>query len=243
MDQLFAALGLRFSDALQLSDSCWCAWHQGSNSWRRLKLATDAQQRYGLQREAHWLKQLNDAGFTSAARLHGHYHYAGYDVLVTEYLSGETLTEQLRSTGHNDIHADFMDHMYLVLQDLHALGICHCDLKPANIVICDGRPVLLDFASAARLQSRIADLSYRSFSPSFSLPALQQGRGEADEIHDWYSLVVIANIISTATLTEPDWTDMAGSIASLTAIIQQAGLQRSAESYLVAQMQRLPLFA
>jgi serine/threonine protein kinase len=47
----------------------------------------------------------------------------------------------------------FMQALKLAIQHVHSLGLAHNDINPANIIVKDGMPVLIDFGSARRIGS------------------------------------------------------------------------------------------
>lgn len=241
ISEVLTQLGYRVSDAQQLSARVWSAWHTECRRWDCLKFAQSAEHCYGIRREAYWLKELHRASYQACAAFQGHYQLSGYEVLVTGRLNAEPLSELLRQGF--EFHAEFRLQLYLTLQQLHRLDICHGDLKPANIMVVDNRPVLVDFASAAALDTRISELSYRSFSPSYSLPALQRGVGAVDIIHDWYGYLVILSLISNAAFFKPDWSDSAAVITTADSLLSVSDdLTIDARQFLAHQIQRLPDF-
>ena len=235
-------LGYRSDDAEQLSERVWKAWHLQQQRWDCLKLASSHEHRYGVRQEAYWLQELQQAGFRACAEFRGHYQPASFEVLISAWQPASSLAEFLRQGV--EFHTDFSQQLYLAVQQLHRLGICHGDLKPTNILVAQGQPVLIDFASAGRNGTALAALEYRSFSPSFSLPALQQGKGRLDEVHDWYSFLLILNLVNKAAHLRPDWSDSAKATESVNGVLQMTrGLSSDARGYLNEQIQRLPGFA
>lgn len=70
--------------------------------------------------------------------------------LVMEYVDGPALDEELDRTGPmRPVDAALLGTQVLtVILDLHRRGLAHLDLKPENVVLRDGRPVVIDFGSA-----------------------------------------------------------------------------------------------
>ncbi len=241
ISDVLTQLEYRLSDAGQLHDRVWCAWHTQAERWDCLKLAQTPEQRYGIRREAHWLKVLRDAAYRGCVDYRGHYQLADCEVLITSRVNGLSLSECLRQS--TEFHPEFRNKLYLILQQLHRLGICHGDIKPANIMLADDGPVLIDFASAAALDMPVADLPYRSFSPSYSLPALQRGGGTVDVLHDWYGYLVILSLVNNRTLLKPDWSDSDTVVTTVNSLLADGdGLTATAREDLAQHIQRLPEF-
>ena len=73
--------------------------------------------------------------------------------LVFEYVEGPTLAQWLDDEGclaPADVVRLGMQ-LASVFHYIHSRGIVHCDLKPANLVLRDGRAVLLDFDIARKV--------------------------------------------------------------------------------------------
>jgi eukaryotic-like serine/threonine-protein kinase len=69
--------------------------------------------------------------------------------LVMEYIDGPDLAEELDRAGPI-APADaalLCVQIFAVLLDLHHRGLAHLDMKPENVILRDGRPVLIDFGS------------------------------------------------------------------------------------------------
>jgi serine/threonine protein kinase len=67
--------------------------------------------------------------------------------LVFEYVEGPTLAERLDDGGPlapGDV-ARLGLQLATTLHYLHGRGVVHCDLKPSNVVLRDGRAVVIDF--------------------------------------------------------------------------------------------------
>jgi serine/threonine protein kinase len=67
-----------------------------------------------------------------------------------EYVDGPALDEELDRTGPiRPVDAALLGTQILaVVVDLHRRGIAHLDLKPENVIVRDGRPVVVDYGSA-----------------------------------------------------------------------------------------------
>lgn len=69
---------------------------------------------------------------------------SGKLALVMQYVPGQDLDEMKNVGPH------LFQRLQVALAELHAAGITHNDLRRTNILINDGRPVLVDFTSAWR---------------------------------------------------------------------------------------------
>jgi tRNA A-37 threonylcarbamoyl transferase component Bud32 len=117
----------------------------------------------------------------------------GLDVLVLEYIEGETLEARLeRSRLPVDEAVDVTAKLLDALDACHRQGIAHRDLKPANIVLHPERgPVILDFgiawfSTALNLTRTGAVIG----SPQYVAPEVF-GSSLTDDRADLYSLGVI----------------------------------------------------
>ncbi|HET6479160.1 MAG TPA: serine/threonine-protein kinase [Actinoplanes sp.] len=75
--------------------------------------------------------------------------------IALEYVDGPTLADEVDDTGKLAEHDVAILGLQLLtgLRALHARGLAHVDMKSENIVLRDGRPVLVDFGSARELGS------------------------------------------------------------------------------------------
>jgi len=76
--------------------------------------------------------------------------------IALEYVDGPTLDEEIDETGKLTEPDVAMLGLQLLtgLRALHWRGLAHVDVKPENVVLRDGRPVLVDFGSAREIGAR-----------------------------------------------------------------------------------------
>jgi serine/threonine protein kinase len=111
--------------------------------------------------------------------------------IVMEPLSGQTLAELIIAEGPLSIAR--VTHVGLGLLDVlmaaHRLGILHCDVKPANVHLCDdGRVVLTDFGIACSMLDEASDRAQMlAGSPLYTAPERLRG-GKPGPASDMFSL-------------------------------------------------------
>jgi tetratricopeptide (TPR) repeat protein len=106
-----------------------------------------------FQREAETLRHLQHPNIVELIDTQP---YLGSYFIVTRYLEGPTLRDEIRRQpgaisldGASQIIAEVGD----ALSHAHAQGIIHRDVKPSNILLIDGQAVLIDFGLARPLTS------------------------------------------------------------------------------------------
>ncbi|MEA3198999.1 MAG: eukaryotic-like serine/threonine-protein kinase [Thermoplasmata archaeon] len=103
-------------------------------------------------------------------------------VLVMEYVSGGSLADRIEREGPLPLAqgAALLDEIAQGVSAVHALGVVHRDLTPANILLTpEGRPKIADFGIAGRVGRRtlvLGDTLLRMGTPGFVAP--EQARGE-----------------------------------------------------------------
>lgn len=112
--------------------------------------------------------------------------------LVMEYLDGETLEDRIASgklLGENEAR-NLLYFLLEALTEVHARGVLHLDIKPANIVLTDERPELIDFGTARRVvHGEATKVSQRVLTPAYA--PLEQYATEA-KLGPWTDLYALA---------------------------------------------------
>jgi serine/threonine-protein kinase len=95
---------------------------------------------------------------------------AGPPALRMPLFSGPTLAELMRAKGNSGppfsqaLACTFLHDLAETLAALHQCGLCHGDVKPANLILpALSRPILIDFGSAARLGTERSQLPFQRY--------------------------------------------------------------------------------
>jgi serine/threonine protein kinase len=168
--------------------------------------------------EARAAASIDHAG---VVRIHDVVESNGLAWVVMELLSGRTLRDALDAEGPLPVHeAARLGRCLLdALQATHLAGIVHCDVKPANVQLCDdGRVVLTDFGIARATDDESAVRSGEFMgSPAFVAPEQANG-GEVGPASDLFSL---GATLFAAVEGEPPF--IRGSVfATLAAVLEDA---------------------
>ena len=129
-------------------------------------------------------------------------------MMLLEYLAGDTLdnyaARQPRGRMPLSDALRTVVHLGCALEHVHRQGYVHLDIKPGNIIISNGRPVLFDFGTARRIGA--------------SRPSVVQGTdaymapeecalGDVSPASDVYSLAVTLFELLTAEIPYPEPTE------------------------------------
>ena len=137
------------------------------------------------QRDSHGLAEARMAArvrHPNVAAVHDLVQHGGSSCLVLDYHGGGTLAALLRRARRlpPPIVAALGVQLLAALRAVHAAGVVHCDVKPANLLLgADGRMVLIDFGIAETDGGQPAHPARRDGdvvgSPPYMAPELVRG--------------------------------------------------------------------
>ena len=126
--------------------------------------------------------------------------------VALEFLRGDPLNDRLGAGALGEsVRRRVVLDLAATVDFLHRNGVVYLDLRPENVVVRrDGRPVLLDFNTAATTAESI-DMRFEvdQFKPPELLPALEQG-GEVGPPADVYAWGKLAFYLLTDAKVLPD---------------------------------------
>jgi predicted Ser/Thr protein kinase len=117
--------------------------------------------------------------------------------IVTRYVSGRTLEEVVSENGPltGQALARVAHGLALAMAAVHAAGVVHRDLKPGNVMIARGEPVVIDFGIAQVPDStRLTQTGMFMGTPGYLAPEVIEGQqsGSASDVHSWGATVAFA---------------------------------------------------
>jgi hypothetical protein len=117
--------------------------------------------------------------------------------IVTRYVPGLTLDEVVAGAGplSGSALARLAYGLAQALAAVHSAGVVHRDLKPGNVMISDGEPVIIDFGIAHLHETtRLTMTGMFMGTPGYLAPEVIEGNesGAAADVHSWGATVAFA---------------------------------------------------
>ena len=120
-----------------------------------------------------------------------------YLFYVMPYVEGESLREKLDREGALRLEEalNIVANVASALNHAHSRGVIHRDVKPENILLYQGVPMLMDFgialAASAATDARLTHTGLLVGTPRYVSPEQAAGEREMDGRSDQYSLACI----------------------------------------------------
>ncbi|MEP6799117.1 MAG: serine/threonine-protein kinase [Lapillicoccus sp.] len=151
----------------------------------RAHVAYDPDARARLEREVDTLARIRDDRVAAVidADIFGDRPY-----LVTRYVAGPSLDEVVADSGPlvGDELLRLGRGLVGALDAIHAVGVIHRDLKPGNVLLEDGEPVVIDFGIAHVADDiRLTSVGLVMGTPGYLSPEVVEG-SPVTEATDWW---------------------------------------------------------
>ena len=117
--------------------------------------------------------------------------------IVTQYVPGRTLDEVVTEEGplSGARLIRLASGLAAALDAIHAAGVVHRDLKPGNVMLVNGDPVVIDFGIAQALDStRLTMTGMFMGTPGYLSPEVIEGHNSTSfsDVHAWGATVAFA---------------------------------------------------
>lgn len=117
--------------------------------------------------------------------------------IVTRYVRGSTLDKVVDDHGplRTEALARFAAGLAEAVTSVHGAGVIHRDVKPGNVIMTDGGPVLIDFGIARSLdETRLTATGLVIGTPGYLAPEVVLGQppSPATDVHGWAATVAFA---------------------------------------------------
>ncbi|MFI7443657.1 serine/threonine-protein kinase [Nonomuraea indica] len=160
----------------------------------RSEVAGDEVARRRLSREVETMRRVRGRYIAEVldADVTGHRPY-----IVTRYVAGRALDEIVKDEGPLELPAlvRIAHGVASALAAVHAGGVIHRDLKPGNVLVVDGDPILIDFGIAQAVDAtRLTQTGMFIGTPGFLAPEIIEGQeaGPEVDVHAWAGTLLYA---------------------------------------------------